>query len=138
MSFPASTPLDRGLTRVDFPQILQYLSSQRKAIILCPTIELIHRVYLYLWRMEPAGINHFRRICMYHSLCSDDCNQQTLLLLDNDPMALIVIAFVAFANGINVRSLLNISITFPKHRIKHGNKKGASEGVRKICVGASF
>lgn len=65
--------------------------------------------------MEPAGINHFCHVRMYHSLCSDNYNQQTLLLLDNDPMTLIVITSVTFTNGINIRSLLDsISITFPK------------------------
>ncbi|PBK64862.1 P-loop containing nucleoside triphosphate hydrolase protein [Armillaria solidipes] len=107
--------LQHGISSDDFPQILSFLSSGRKAIIHCPTIDIIYRVYLYLWRMEPLGVNHFRRVRMYHSLNSDEYNQKSLDLLDSDPMLLVVIASVAFANGINVKSLLDsISFTFPK------------------------
>ncbi len=107
--------LQHGVSSNDFPQIFSFISSECKAIIHCPSIELIYRVYLYLWRMEPSGINHFPRVRMYHSLNSDEYNTTTLDLLDSDPQLLIVIASVAFANGINVKSLLDsISLTFPK------------------------
>ncbi|KAK0506699.1 hypothetical protein EDD18DRAFT_1375223, partial [Armillaria luteobubalina] len=58
-------PLEHGVSSDDFSQILRFICCGWKAIIHCPTIELIYRVYLYLWRMEPSGINHFRRVRMY-------------------------------------------------------------------------
>lgn len=60
--------------------------------------------------MEPSGVNHLRRVCMYHSLCPPTYNTDTLRLLDEDPYCQIVIATIAFANGINVKTLLD-SIT---------------------------
>ncbi|PBK86780.1 P-loop containing nucleoside triphosphate hydrolase protein [Armillaria gallica] len=92
--------------------ILSFISSECKAIIHCPSIKLIYQVYLYLWHMEPSGIHCVQ---MYHSLNSNEYNMATLDLLDSNPQLLIVIASVAFTNGINVKSLLNsISLTFPK------------------------
>ncbi|SJL13507.1 uncharacterized protein ARMOST_16951 [Armillaria ostoyae] len=102
--------LESAISGNEFPQLLSYISSGRKTIIHCKTINQVFRVYLYLWRMEPSGVNHLRRVRMYHSLCPPTYNTDTLRLLDEDPYCQIVIATIAFANGINVKTLLD-SIT---------------------------
>ncbi|KAK0214628.1 hypothetical protein EDD85DRAFT_798912 [Armillaria nabsnona] len=88
--------LESAISGNEFPQLLSYISSGRKTIIHCKNINQVFRVYLYLWRMELSGINHLR---LY-----------TLRLLNEDPYCQIVIATIAFANGINVKTLLD-SIT---------------------------
>ncbi|KAJ7686951.1 hypothetical protein B0H17DRAFT_1203965 [Mycena rosella] len=51
---------------------------------------------------------------MYHSLRSTSENEEILRLLDEDPECQVVIATIAFANGLNVKSLLDsISLGFP-------------------------
>jgi superfamily II DNA helicase RecQ len=44
---------------------------------------------------------------MYHSLRSAKENEEILRLLDEDPECQVVIATVAFANGLNAKSLLD-------------------------------
>jgi hypothetical protein len=44
---------------------------------------------------------------MYHSLCPSFYNARTLELLDTDPYLQIIIASVAFTNGMNCKSLLD-------------------------------
>lgn len=51
---------------------------------------------------------------MYHSLRSSEENEEILQLLDEDPECQVVIATIAFANGLNVKALLDsISLGFP-------------------------
>jgi ATP-dependent helicase YprA (DUF1998 family) len=51
---------------------------------------------------------------MYHSLRDAEENQEILRLLDEDAECQVVIATIAFANGLNVKSLLDsISVGFP-------------------------
>ncbi|THU96621.1 hypothetical protein K435DRAFT_594534, partial [Dendrothele bispora CBS 962.96] len=103
-----STNLTHGLSGEIFPQLLPYLSSGRKTIIHCQTLETVYRVYVYLLSfLDDSNPAALRRMRVYHSMCSDKYNTQTLNMLDNDPICQVVIATVAFANGINVRSLLD-------------------------------
>jgi hypothetical protein len=44
---------------------------------------------------------------MYHSLCSDDYNKETIRMIDEDPQCQIIIATIAFSNGINAKSILD-------------------------------
>ncbi|KAJ7608564.1 P-loop containing nucleoside triphosphate hydrolase protein [Roridomyces roridus] len=98
-----------------FPQLLFYLNSGRKAAIHCRTIQDVLRVFLYLWRSLPPGPHRLRRIKMYHSLRSTEENKAILKSLDEDPECQVVVATVAFANGLNVKSLLDsISLGFPE------------------------
>ncbi|KAF5347838.1 hypothetical protein D9758_013821 [Tetrapyrgos nigripes] len=100
--------LTHGLSGEVFPQLLPYVSSGRKTIIHCQTLEVVYHVYLYLLSfLNDSDHNALRRMRVYHSMCSDEYNAQTLHMLNNDPLCQIVIATVAFANGINVRALLD-------------------------------
>jgi hypothetical protein len=52
---------------------------------------------------------------MYHSLRSCEENEETLRLLDEDPECQVVMATIAFANGLNVKALLDsISLGIPE------------------------
>ncbi len=99
--------LRHGVNSEAFPQLLPYLNSGRKSIIHCSTIDQVYRVYVYLWSAEPDGTDHLCCVRMYFSLSTDEYNRETIRLLDDDPYCQIVIATVAFANGINSTSLLD-------------------------------
>ncbi|KAF9010903.1 hypothetical protein BDZ89DRAFT_1143429 [Hymenopellis radicata] len=107
-------PLRNALSGKEFPQLFDYFAPGHKTIIHCSTIDQVLQVFTYLWKMSPPGSNFLRRVRMYHSLCSDAYNAETLRLLDADPWCQIVIGTVAFANGINARTLtLAILLSFP-------------------------
>ncbi|KAE9395063.1 hypothetical protein BT96DRAFT_795464, partial [Gymnopus androsaceus JB14] len=94
-----------------FPQLLPYLSTGRKTIIHCQTLDTVYRVYVYLIQfLDETNYDSLRRIRVYHSLCSEKYNNRTLAMLEKDPMCQVCIAIVAFVNGINVHMLL-ISIS---------------------------
>ncbi|KAJ7845635.1 hypothetical protein B0H14DRAFT_2297490, partial [Mycena olivaceomarginata] len=88
-----------------FPQLLAYLNSGRKTVIHCRTIDDVLRIFLYLWKLLPPGPHQLRRLKMYHSLRSAKENEEILRLLDEDPECQVIIATVAFANGLNAKSL---------------------------------
>ncbi|KAF8988854.1 hypothetical protein BDZ89DRAFT_1055329 [Hymenopellis radicata] len=97
-------PLRNALSSKEFPQMFDYFAVGHKTIIHCSTID----------QMSPPGSNFLRRVRMYHSLCSDTYNAETLRLLNTDPCRQIVIGTVAFANGINARMLtVAILLGFP-------------------------
>lgn len=99
--------LTHGVSGEVFPQLLPYLSTGRKTIIHCQTLDTVYRVYVYLMQfLDENDYDSLRRIRVYHSLCSEKYNKQTLAMLEMDPMCQVCIATVAFANGINVRTLL--------------------------------
>jgi hypothetical protein len=51
---------------------------------------------------------------MYHSLRSFEDNEEILKLMDEDPLCQVVIATIAFSNGLNIKALLDsISLGFP-------------------------
>ncbi|KAJ7310773.1 P-loop containing nucleoside triphosphate hydrolase protein [Mycena albidolilacea] len=107
-------PLQHGVGGKIFPQLLDYLNSRRKAVVHCRTIDDVLRVFLYLWKSLPPGPHRLRRLRMYHSLRDAEENQEILRLLDEDAECQVVIATIAFANGLNVKSLLDsISLGFP-------------------------
>ncbi|KAJ7155663.1 P-loop containing nucleoside triphosphate hydrolase protein [Mycena filopes] len=107
-------PLENGVGGKVFPQLLGILNSGRKAAVHCRTIDDVFRVFLYLWKSLPPGPHRLRRLKMYHSLRSAEDNQEIIRLLDEDPACQVVIATVAFATGLNVKSLLDsISLGFP-------------------------
>ncbi|KAJ6586289.1 P-loop containing nucleoside triphosphate hydrolase protein [Mycena vulgaris] len=109
------TPRVNGVRGKIFPQLLEYLNSRRKAVIHCRTIDDVLRVFLYLWKSLPAGPHRLRRLKMYHSLRSSADNKEILRLLDEDLECQVVIATITFANGLNVKSLLDsISLRFPE------------------------
>ncbi|KAJ7210266.1 P-loop containing nucleoside triphosphate hydrolase protein, partial [Mycena haematopus] len=105
--------LNHGLAGYEFPDLLPFLNSGRKMVLHCATLDLVFRVYVYIWRLQPATADKFRRVRMYHSLCPPDYNQETISLIDNDPYCLIIIATIAFSNGINAKNILDsISLGF--------------------------
>ncbi|KAJ7453181.1 P-loop containing nucleoside triphosphate hydrolase protein [Mycena latifolia] len=107
-------PLANGVSGTKFPQLIPYLNSGRKAVIHCRTIADVFRVFVYLWNALPANSNRLQRLQMYHSLRSFEDNEEILRLLEEDPRCQIVIATIAFSNGLNVKALLDsISIGFP-------------------------
>ncbi|KAF8176409.1 P-loop containing nucleoside triphosphate hydrolase protein [Mycena galopus ATCC 62051] len=104
-------PLTNGVGGKIFPQLLSYLNSGRKAVIHCRTIDDVLRVFLYLWKCLPPGPHRLQRIKMYHSLRTFEENQEILRQLEEDPECQAVIATVAIAQGLNVKSLLD-SLTY--------------------------
>ncbi|KAF8144805.1 P-loop containing nucleoside triphosphate hydrolase protein [Mycena galopus ATCC 62051] len=100
-------PLTNGVGGKIFPQLLSYLNSGRKAVIHCRTIDDVLHVFLYLWKCLPPGPHRLRRIKMYHSLRTFEENQEILRQLEEDPECQAVIATVAIAQGLNVKSLLD-------------------------------
>ncbi|KAJ7635589.1 P-loop containing nucleoside triphosphate hydrolase protein [Mycena polygramma] len=105
--------LTHGLAGLEFPDLLPFLQSGRKLSIQVPTIDMVFRVYVYIWRLQSSGADKLRRTRMYHSLCSTEYNQETIRLIDEDPQCQIVIATIAFSNGINAKSILDsISLGF--------------------------
>ncbi|KAF8207369.1 hypothetical protein K438DRAFT_1962298 [Mycena galopus ATCC 62051] len=100
-------PATKGVGGKIFPQLLPYLNSRRKAVIHCRTIDDVLRVFLYLWKCLPPGPHRLQRIKMYHSLRTFEENQEIIRQLEEDPECQAVIATVAIANGLNVRSLLD-------------------------------
>ncbi|KAJ7874337.1 P-loop containing nucleoside triphosphate hydrolase protein [Mycena olivaceomarginata] len=114
-------PLAHGIGGSEFPSLLEFIQSGRKGVVHCRTIDLVFRVYVYLWKCQAPGPHRLRRVKMYHSLRTAEDNQQILADLENDPHCQLVIATVAFSNGLNVKSLLD-SISM-----------GVPETVDKLC-----
>ncbi|KAK7051697.1 P-loop containing nucleoside triphosphate hydrolase protein [Favolaschia claudopus] len=107
-------PLENGVGGKIFPQLLRYSNSGRKAAVHCRTIDDVLRVFTYLWKSLPPGPHRLRRIQMYHSLRSYEDNAEVLRSLDEDPECQVAIVTVAFANGLNIRSLLDsLLVGFP-------------------------
>ncbi|KAJ7776978.1 P-loop containing nucleoside triphosphate hydrolase protein [Mycena maculata] len=125
-------PLTHGLAGYEFPNLLPYLSTGRKLCIHCATLDLIFRVYIYIWRLQPAGADKMRRTRMYTSLCSPDYNQETIRLIDENPHCQIIIATIAFSNGINAKSILDsISLGFASTldiALQEKGRAGRAEG----------
>ncbi|KAK6992369.1 hypothetical protein R3P38DRAFT_2570403, partial [Favolaschia claudopus] len=99
--------LTHGLAGYEFPDLLPFLASGRKAIIHFQSLPTLFRCYVYLWRIQPSTANKLRRVRMYHSLCPPAYNEKTIQLIDGDPRCQIILATIAFSNGINARSLLD-------------------------------
>ncbi|KAJ7125422.1 P-loop containing nucleoside triphosphate hydrolase protein, partial [Mycena epipterygia] len=107
-------PLEHGIGGNEFPELLRYINSGRKAVVHCRRIDDVFRLFVYLWKAQVPGPNRLRRVQMYHSLRSSEDNEEILRLLDEDPSCQIVIATIAFANGLNVKALLDsLSLGFP-------------------------
>ncbi|KAJ7330806.1 P-loop containing nucleoside triphosphate hydrolase protein [Mycena albidolilacea] len=107
-------PLEHGLGSTEFPQLLEYLNSGRKGVVHCRTIDTVFRVSVYLWNALPPGPARLLRVKTYHSLRTAEDNEEILRLLDEDPMCQVVVSTVAFANGLNAKSLLDsLSLGFP-------------------------
>ena len=105
--------LARGMNGEKFPELLPYLASGRKTIIHCQALQQVFRVYTYLWRLQPDGADKLIRARMYHSICPPEYNEETIRLIETDPRCQIVIATVAFSNGLNATTLLDsLSLEF--------------------------
>jgi superfamily II DNA helicase RecQ len=99
--------LSHGLGGSEFPSLLPYLNSGRKLAIHCKDINLVTRVFSYCGRRLAPGEDWFRRIRTYHALYSAEHNEATLDDMINDDECQVIIATVAFANGLNVKTLLD-------------------------------
>ncbi|KAF7339867.1 p-loop containing nucleoside triphosphate hydrolase protein [Mycena venus] len=94
--------LTHGLAGYEFPDLLPYLMSGRKISIHCSTLDMVFRVYVYIWRLQPPEADKLRRTRM-----------ETIRLIDEDPHCQIIVATIAFSNGINAKSILDsISLGF--------------------------
>ncbi|KAF9048057.1 P-loop containing nucleoside triphosphate hydrolase protein [Hymenopellis radicata] len=98
-------PLEHGINNNSFPQLLPYLNTGRKVVIYAPTLEIVTKLYLYLFSMEPPGVNHAQRVRPYTALCEPEFNLETLSLAKTDPRLQIVLATIALANGVHIPSL---------------------------------
>ncbi|KAK6975061.1 P-loop containing nucleoside triphosphate hydrolase protein [Favolaschia claudopus] len=111
----AMQTLTHGIGGWEFPDLLPYINGGRKFSILCPTIDLVFRVFVYIWRIQPSTADKFRRVRMYDSLCPAKYNEETIRLMENDPGCQIIVATIALSNGINCLSLLDsVLLTAPK------------------------
>ena len=99
--------LSHGLGGSEFPSLLPYLNSGRKLVIHCKDINLVMRVFSYCGRQLAPGEDWFRRIRTYHALYSAEHNEATLDDMINDDECQVLIATVAFANGLNVKTILD-------------------------------
>ncbi|KAJ7301473.1 P-loop containing nucleoside triphosphate hydrolase protein [Mycena albidolilacea] len=99
--------LMHGLAGYKFPDILPFLRSGRKLIIHFHSLDMLYRCYVYIWRLQPTSTNKMRRTRMYTSLCSAEYNKETIRLMDEDPEFQIILATIAFSNGINAKALLD-------------------------------
>ncbi|KAF9021242.1 hypothetical protein BDZ89DRAFT_957637 [Hymenopellis radicata] len=107
-------PLEHGITSRSYPQLLPYLNTGRKVIIYAPSLEIVTRIYLYLFRLEPPGVDHGKRVRQYSALCEADFNKETLSLAETDPRLQVIISTVALANGVHIRMLDDsLSVGFP-------------------------
>ncbi|KAJ7886282.1 hypothetical protein B0H13DRAFT_1562878, partial [Mycena leptocephala] len=98
------------LSGYEFPDLLPFLRRGRKLIVHFHSLPMLFRVYVYIWRMQPPCADKMRRVRMYHSLCRPEYNEETICLIQEDPGCQIILATIAFSNGINARTLLD-SIT---------------------------
>ncbi|KAJ7098441.1 hypothetical protein C8R43DRAFT_1168127 [Mycena crocata] len=105
--------LSHGLSNWEFPDLLPYLRSGRKIVIHVSDLDIMFRCYVYIWGLQSASADKMRRTRMYSSLCTPEYNEDTIRRLDEDPQCQIVIATIAFSNGINAKTLLDsISMGF--------------------------
>ncbi|KAJ7772883.1 P-loop containing nucleoside triphosphate hydrolase protein [Mycena maculata] len=106
--------LAHGLGGRQFPLLLPYLNAGRKTVIHCRTIADVFSVFMCLWNCQQPGPGRLKRVQMYHSLRSSEDNEKILQLLEDEPECQIVIATIAFSNGLNVKALLDsIYLGFP-------------------------
>ncbi|KAJ6584403.1 P-loop containing nucleoside triphosphate hydrolase protein [Mycena capillaripes] len=85
----------------------------RKTIIHFHTLDMLFRCYVYIWRLQSSSADKMRRTRMYHSLCPPEYNEETIRRIDEDPKCQVVLATIAFSNGINATSILDsISLGF--------------------------
>ncbi|KDR67064.1 hypothetical protein GALMADRAFT_216724 [Galerina marginata CBS 339.88] len=102
-----------GMTGDKFPELLPYLASGRKTIIHCQALRQVLSVHTYLWRAQPDGADKLKRARIYHAICTPKYNQETIHLIETDPRCQIIIAAVAFSNGLNAKTLLDsLSLEF--------------------------
>ncbi|KAF9011473.1 hypothetical protein BDZ89DRAFT_1143257 [Hymenopellis radicata] len=122
--------LSHGINSRQFPQIIPYLNSGRKIVIHCRSLQMAHRVYVYLLRMEPSGVNHARRVRQYTSLCGDDFNRETIDLLATDPQLQVVVATVAIANGVHapqIEDSLSLSMQDTLSEVEQASGRAARQ-----------
>ncbi|KAF9033710.1 hypothetical protein BDZ89DRAFT_1130874 [Hymenopellis radicata] len=100
-------PLEQGLSSHSFPHLLPYLNTGRKVVIYAPSLEIVTRIYLYLFSMEPPGVNHGERVRVrqYTALCEPEFNEETIRLAQTSPALQVVVSTVALANGIHIPAL---------------------------------
>lgn len=72
--------LAQGLNGPEFPFLLPYLASGRKTVIHVRTIDVLHRVFMYLWRIIPSGSDKLRRVRMYHKIGQSILHSTNVLL----------------------------------------------------------
>jgi hypothetical protein len=99
--------LNHGLGGHEFSCLLPFVTSGRKTIVHCRMMEVMFRAYIWAWHMQPVNSDKLRCTRMYHALCSPEDNEETIRLLEEDPYCQIVFATIAFANELNVKSLVD-------------------------------
>lgn len=105
--------LSHGLAGYEFPDLLPFLQSGRKLVVHFHSLDMLFRCYVYIWRLQSTTADKMRRTRMYHSLCAPEYNEETIRRIDEDPECQIVLATIAFSNGINAKSILDsISLGF--------------------------
>ncbi|KAF5344238.1 hypothetical protein D9758_012310 [Tetrapyrgos nigripes] len=132
--------LERSKGVSKYARILEYLQSGRKAVIHVNTIPEAYDIYEFLWNHVPPGTSPLHRMQMYHALCTDKYNCETFERIDNDPRLQVVIATVAFTQGINRKKILDsISYNFPLTLDEYWQAKGrAGRNPDVICRGIAL
>lgn len=107
MQFSLKT-LTHGLGGDQFPDLLPYLNSNRKAVVYGKSIDICFRMYLFALRCSPNNLKRHKRFRLYHALCWSVENAEIVRLIRDDPECQVVFATIAFGQGFNIKSLLDI------------------------------
>jgi superfamily II DNA helicase RecQ len=115
--------LPRG-GRSSYSYLLPYISQGRKTIIHVRTIDDVYRCFIYLSRAARPN-EQLTRFRMYHAALPDEYNNETLVLMENDPHLQVIIGTVAFTFGINVKGILDsLTPRFPDTLDVSSQEKG--------------
>ncbi|KAJ7310174.1 hypothetical protein DFH08DRAFT_823206 [Mycena albidolilacea] len=96
------------------------------SIVVMLTKGLASNIVLELSKIDiPAFAWCHEPVKTYHSLRTAKDNEEILRLLDEDPMCQVIVLTVAFANGLNAKSLLDgFSLGFPDTMDQMWQEKG--------------
>ncbi|KAH7902925.1 P-loop containing nucleoside triphosphate hydrolase protein, partial [Hygrophoropsis aurantiaca] len=132
--------LTHGLSGSKFPDIAWVLDNGEKVLIYCQTIELGFRVAVYLWNLLPPGPQRLDIVRLWNSLTSNDYNNETLELFDNNPETRAIICTLAFGMGINRRNITKvINLGVPKSLNEDKQQKGrAGRDLESPAVGYTY
>ncbi|KDQ18074.1 hypothetical protein BOTBODRAFT_644317, partial [Botryobasidium botryosum FD-172 SS1] len=89
-------------SRETFPDIRWVAMTRHRTVVFCRTLDLCHRVSLYLWSCMPKGKEQYQRLRTYTAQCRPEFNTETRELMGKPgSLLMIVMATVAFGMGMD-------------------------------------